>query len=38
MIDEIIDYNKRFVAEKCYEKYVTDKYPNWPSCRVWTPD
>ena len=28
MIDEIIDYNKRFVAEKCYEKYVTDKYPD----------
>ena len=28
MIDEIIDYNKTFVAEKGYEKYVTDKYPD----------
>ena len=28
MIDEIIEYNKAFVASKGYEQYVTDKYPN----------
>ncbi len=28
MIDQIIEYNKKFVAEKGYEKYVTDKYPD----------
>lgn len=28
MIDEIIAFNKQFVASKGYEKYVTDKYPN----------
>ena len=28
MIDQIIEYNKTFVAEKGYEKYVTDKYPD----------
>lgn len=28
MIDQIIAYNKKFVAEKSYEKYVTDKYPD----------
>ena len=28
MIDEIIEYNKAFVARKGYEPYVTDKYPN----------
>lgn len=28
MIDKIIEYNKKFVAEKGYEKYVTDKYPD----------
>ena len=28
MIDQIIDYNKSFVAQKGYEKYITDKYPN----------
>ena len=28
MIDEIIAYNKTFVASKGYEKYATDKYPN----------
>ena len=27
MIDEIIEFNKTFVAEKGYEKYITDKYP-----------
>ena len=26
MIDQIIDYNKDFVARKGYEKYLTDKY------------
>ena len=28
MINEIIEYNKQFVARKGYEQYVTDKYPN----------
>ena len=28
MIDQIIEYNKTFVAEKGYEKYLTDKYPS----------
>ncbi len=28
MIDQIIEYNRRFVAEKGYEKFVTDKYPD----------
>ena len=28
MINEIIEYNKTFVANKGYEQYVTDKYPN----------
>lgn len=28
MIDQIIDYNKGFVARKEYEEYLTDKYPN----------
>ena len=28
MIDQIIEYNKDFVAQKRYEKYLTDKYPN----------
>ena len=28
MIDQIIDYNKIFVAQKGYEKYLTDKYPD----------
>ena len=28
MIDQIIDYNKEFVAQKSYEKYLTDKYPD----------
>ncbi len=28
MIDKIIEYNRRFVAEKGYQKYVTDKYPD----------
>lgn len=28
MIDDIIAFNKKFVAEKGYEKYVTDKYPD----------
>ena len=27
MIDEILAYNARFVTEKGYEPYVTDKYP-----------
>ena len=28
MIDQIIDYNKTFVAQKGYERYLTDKYPD----------
>ena len=28
MIDQIIEYNKEFVAHKGYEQYVTDKYPD----------
>ena len=28
MIDEIIDFNKAFVAQKGYEKYLTSKYPD----------
>lgn len=28
MIDEILEYNKIFVENKGYEKYITSKYPN----------
>lgn len=28
MIDEILAYNRKFVAEKGYERFITDKYPN----------
>ena len=28
MIDQIIEYNKQFVADKAYEQYVTSKYPD----------
>ncbi|MCH5216900.1 MAG: carbonic anhydrase [Muribaculaceae bacterium] len=28
MIDEILDYNKKFVFNKEYERFITDKYPN----------
>ena len=28
MIDQIIEYNKTFVVQKGYEKYLTDKYPD----------
>ena len=27
IIEQIIDFNKTFVAHKGYEKYMTDKYP-----------
>ena len=27
MIDQILEYNRGFVAEKAYEPYVTDKFP-----------
>ncbi len=27
MTDQIIDYNKTFVAEKGYGKYINDKFP-----------
>ena len=29
MIDQIIAFNKEFVAQKGYEKYLTDKYPGF---------
>jgi carbonic anhydrase len=28
MIDQIVNYNKTFVEQRGYEKYLTDKYPN----------
>ncbi|MDE6463931.1 MAG: carbonic anhydrase [Muribaculaceae bacterium] len=28
MIDQILEYNRRFVAEKGYERFATDKYPD----------
>ena len=28
MINEIIEYNREFVARKGYEQYITDKYPD----------
>lgn len=28
MIEEILKFNRQFVAEKGYEKYRTDKYPD----------
>lgn len=28
MIDQILAYNKEFVANRGYEQYVTDKYPD----------
>ena len=28
MIDQILQFNKAFVLEKAYEKYLTDKYPD----------
>ena len=28
MIDQIVQYNKEFVAGKSYEQYRTDKYPD----------
>ena len=28
MIDQIVEFNKTFVAQKGYEKYLTDKYPD----------
>ncbi|MBP6064609.1 carbonic anhydrase [Bacteroides sp.] len=28
MIDEILEFNKKFVKEQKYEKYITNKYPN----------
>ena len=26
MLDEILEFNKQFVANKGYEKYITNKY------------
>lgn len=28
MISEILDYNRKFVEERGYERFLTDKYPN----------
>jgi carbonic anhydrase len=28
MIDSILDFNRKFVADKGYEKYITSKYPD----------
>ena len=28
MIDEILDYNKKFVEERQYERFTTSKYPD----------
>ncbi len=28
MMDEILKYNKQFVAEKGYERFITTKYPD----------
>ena len=28
MINEILEHNRRFVAERGYERFLTDKYPN----------
>ena len=28
MIEDILEYNKRFVENKGYEKYITNKYPD----------
>ena len=39
MIEDILEYNKQFVENKGYEKYITNKYPERksPSFPVWTP-
>lgn len=28
MIEDILEYNKQFVENKGYEKYITNKYPD----------
>lgn len=28
MIDDILEYNRRFVEERGYERYITSKYPD----------
>ena len=28
MIDDVLNYNRQFVASKGYEKYITSKYPD----------
>ena len=40
MIDELVSYNREFVKNKGYEKYITNKYPDKrrsPSCLAWIP-
>lgn len=41
MIDQIMNHNKTFVAQKGYEKYITDKSiqtRNWLCFLAWTQD
>ena len=28
MIEQILEFNRRFVADKCYERFATNKYPD----------
>ena len=38
MIDQILEYNRRFVEDKGYERFATDKYPDKKIAIVaWTP-
>ena len=32
MIDELVSYNREFVKNKGYEKYITNKYPDKKMC------
>ena len=27
-IDDVLEYNRGYVASKCYEKHLTDKFPD----------
>ena len=39
MLEEILEFNKKLVENKGYEKYITNKYPirRSPSFHVWIP-
>ncbi len=37
MIDQIMDFNRQFVVDKSYERYLTDKYPDKNSATMSTP-